>query len=80
MFGVGFSEIIFTAVLAIVVLGPDKLPKVGKMIGQVIRQYRNLKDDLTSQINKSIVIPPPVSQKKSPDTETMVKKPEEPSA
>ena len=50
MFGIGISEIILIVIAAIVFIGPDKLPEMAKKWGRLVRQYRNLKWDLTHKI------------------------------
>ncbi|WP_226667550.1 Sec-independent protein translocase protein TatB [Microbulbifer aggregans] len=44
MFDIGFFEMLLVAIIALMVLGPERLPraaiKTGRMIGQVKRQVR----------------------------------------
>lgn len=72
MFGVGFSEIVFIVVLAIIVLGPDKLPEAGKMLGKVLRQYKILKNDFMLRVNTPVTIDPTPHKPKSPDETTEI--------
>lgn len=51
MFGVSFSEVVLILALAIVVLGPDKLPEAGRFLGKTLRQWRTLKNDFTLNLN-----------------------------
>ncbi len=50
----GFSEILFIAIIAIIVLGPEKLPdtmvQIGKFIGKIKRMWK----DATADIRKEI--------------------------
>ena len=41
MFDVGFSEILLIMVIALVVLGPDKLPKLAADIGRWVGRARH---------------------------------------
>lgn len=54
MFDVGFSEILVIMVVALVVIGPERLPKVARSIGQWwgrIQRYLNrIKQDVSSSI------------------------------
>lgn len=54
MFGIGFSEIILLVIIAIIVLGPEKLPEAGQFIGKVIRSYRNFQNDFTLKMNENL--------------------------
>ena len=40
MFDIGFSELVFIAVVALVVLGPERLPKAARFAGLWIRRGR----------------------------------------
>lgn len=55
MFGLGLSEILVIAVIAIVFIGPDQLPDVARTIGRFLNDLKrstdSLKDDFKSQIN-----------------------------
>ncbi|MEI7706380.1 MAG: twin-arginine translocase TatA/TatE family subunit, partial [Deltaproteobacteria bacterium] len=46
MFGLGFGEIVVILVLALVLLGPQKLPEVAKQLGKALRDFRKVSDDL----------------------------------
>ncbi len=54
MFGLGFSEILVIAVIAIVFIGPDQLPDLARTIGRFINDLKrstdSLKDDFRNQI------------------------------
>ena len=38
MFDVGFSEVVIIAIIALVILGPERLPKVARTIGFLGRE------------------------------------------
>src|SRR5690606_3407905 len=40
MFDIGFSELVFIAVVALIVLGPERLPKAARFAGLWIRRGR----------------------------------------
>ena len=50
MFGMGFSEIVVILVVALIFLGPEKLPDAAKSISKGIRDLRKQTRDLQSQI------------------------------
>ncbi len=51
MFGLGPTELIVILVLALVLLGPKKLPDVASGLGKAIRQFRKATRDLTDQLD-----------------------------
>ena len=50
MFGLGFGEIVIVAILALVLLGPDRLPEAAKTIGKTIRDLKKATDGLKGQL------------------------------
>lgn len=54
MFGIGLPELAVIALVAMIVLGPDRLPDVARQAGQMIRQVRrmarNARDDLREEL------------------------------
>lgn len=62
MFDIGFSEIVLIAVIAIVVLGPERLPELGRHIGKAMRMWRGVKDDFSGRVREAIVIDPPPTE------------------
>src|SRR3954452_2760600 len=46
-FGVGPGEIILVLLIALIVLGPSRLPEVGSALGKSIREFRKASTDLT---------------------------------
>lgn len=40
MFGIGMPELILIAVVALIVLGPNKLPDLAKSLGRAVREFR----------------------------------------
>jgi sec-independent protein translocase protein TatB len=54
MFDFGFSELMVLAVVALVVLGPERLPKVAKQTGQWMGKLRRYVDDVKSDVNRQM--------------------------
>src|SRR5215475_5904225 len=50
MFGLGMGEIIVILIVALLVLGPNKLPEAAKQIGKAIRELRKHTDSLRETI------------------------------
>jgi len=54
MFGLSFGEIVIVAILALLLLGPDKLPDAAKQAGKLMREFKRATDDLKDQIETEI--------------------------
>ena len=46
MFGIGMPELILIAVVALIVLGPQKLPDLAKSLGRAVREFRKATSEL----------------------------------
>ena len=51
MFGLGFGEIILVLVVALLVLGPEKLPKLAKQLGRGMREFRRAASDFQATLS-----------------------------
>lgn len=55
MFEVGFSELLLISVIALIVLGPERLPKlvgqVGRWVGKARAMARQFREQLESEVN-----------------------------
>ncbi|MCU0756236.1 MAG: Sec-independent protein translocase protein TatB [Xanthomonadales bacterium] len=54
MFDVGFSEMLVVGVVALLVLGPERLPKAMRTVGAFIRKARRGFDDLRYEVEREI--------------------------
>jgi sec-independent protein translocase protein TatB len=54
MFGLSFTELLIIAVLALILLGPDKLPDAMKTVGKGLREFQKATQDLKDQIEGEI--------------------------
>jgi Tat protein translocase TatB subunit len=52
MFGMGMGELLLILVVALLVVGPDKLPQAAKAIGKGIRDFRRHSQELQSTIEQ----------------------------
>ena len=65
MFGIGTGELLLILVVALIVLGPERMPRVARDIGKVVGDLRRTSDELREEflnadraINKAIDITP----------------------
>src|SRR3954467_6745955 len=54
MFDVGFSEIVVIAVVALIVIGPERLPKVARTMGHLFGRMQRYVNDVKADINREI--------------------------
>jgi sec-independent protein translocase protein TatB len=54
VFGVGLTELAVIAFVAVVVLGPDKLPDLAKQAGQMIRRLRDLANSTRDELREEL--------------------------
>jgi len=54
MFDVGFSEIIVIAVVALVVIGPERLPKVARTLGHLFGRMQRYVNDVKADISREM--------------------------
>jgi len=49
MFGLSFGEVVIVAILALVLLGPDRLPETAKNLGKTLKDLKKATDGLKDQ-------------------------------
>jgi sec-independent protein translocase protein TatB len=54
MFDVGFSEIVLIAVVALIVIGPERLPKAARTMGLLFGRLQRYVSDVKADINREI--------------------------
>ena len=54
MFDVGFSEIVVIAVVALIVIGPERLPKAARTLGHLFGRLQRYVNDVKADINREI--------------------------
>ena len=54
MFDVGFSELMVIAVVALIVIGPERLPKAARTMGHLFGRLQRYVNDVKSDINREI--------------------------
>jgi sec-independent protein translocase protein TatB len=51
MFGVGMQEVVVILVVALIVIGPKKLPDLARALGRAIGEFRRAADDLKEDLD-----------------------------
>jgi Tat protein translocase TatB subunit len=51
VFDVGIQEILIILVIALIVVGPAKLPELGRTIGRSLREFRRASSEIKDQLN-----------------------------
>ncbi|MGG4605897.1 Sec-independent protein translocase protein TatB [Paenalcaligenes sp. Me131] len=54
MFDISFSELLLIAVVALIVLGPERLPKVARTVGHLMGRAQRYMNDVKSDIQREM--------------------------
>ncbi len=54
MFDIGFSEIVVIAVVALIVIGPERLPKAARTLGHLFGRLQRYVNDVKADINREM--------------------------
>lgn len=54
MFDIGFSELLVIGIVALIVIGPEKLPRVARTIGHLAGRLQRYVNDVKADINREI--------------------------
>jgi Tat protein translocase TatB subunit len=73
VFEVGFTELLLIFALALIVLGPERLPRVasqvGRWIGRARAMARQFREQLEEEADLDATITPRPSRRRTPDVE-----------
>jgi sec-independent protein translocase protein TatB len=50
----GFSEMVFLFLLALIIFGPKKLPEIGRQIGKALNEFKRASNEFRAQIESEI--------------------------
>lgn len=56
MFDIGFSELLVIAVVALIVIGPERLPKVAKTVGMLFGRMQRYVNDVKADISREMAL------------------------
>ena len=54
LFGIGPLQFLMIAIVALIVLGPEKLPHYARQAGKYMRQFRKITSGITQEINRAL--------------------------
>lgn len=54
MFDIGFSELLVIGVVALIVIGPQKLPRVARTVGHLMGRLQRYVADVKADINREV--------------------------
>ena len=54
MFGIGVQELIIIAVIALLIVGPKKLPDLAKTLGKGFRDFQKATEGITEDIKQTV--------------------------
>lgn len=54
MFDIAFSELIVIGIVALIVIGPDKLPKIARTAGHLLGRAQRYVNDMKSEIDREL--------------------------
>lgn len=65
MFGLGMGELLVILAVALLVLGPKRLPEMASGLGKAIRDFRRATQDIQSQLEVDETVAKPLAELKS---------------
>ena len=76
--GLGFTELFFIFVLALIIFGPRKLPELGKTLGNALGQFKRASEDFKRQWEDEVEVEKRRPIQPKPDPNAFARSPEIP--
>ncbi|MDE0031313.1 MAG: Sec-independent protein translocase protein TatB [Deltaproteobacteria bacterium] len=69
MFGIGMPELLLILAVALIVLGPKKLPEMARALGRGLAEFRRTTDDMKRELQTAAdeIETPPSSESTQPE-------------
>ncbi len=80
MFGIGMPELILILALALIVLGPKRLPEIARALGKGLAEFRRATDELKEEFRHVEQEIDQASAQATPDDDPFLAKKTEPSS
>jgi Tat protein translocase TatB subunit len=80
MFDIGFTELVLLAVIGLVVLGPQRLPKVAGEIGRWVGRARRTLADLRRELEREAALMDKPAEPSRPKLRVVATSPTEPAS
>lgn len=64
MFNIGFPELLLILAVALLVVGPSKLPELARSIGKAFGQFKHMADDVRDTIDQEAALEENKEEKK----------------
>ncbi|HVN24013.1 MAG TPA: Sec-independent protein translocase protein TatB [Syntrophorhabdales bacterium] len=69
MFGIGIPELVIIVIVALLVVGPAKLPELARSMGKALGEFRRLADDVKETIEHEMAEEPQKDEVKQADVQ-----------
>jgi sec-independent protein translocase protein TatB len=56
MFDIGFSELVVIGLVALIVIGPERLPRVARTVGALMGRFQRYVNDVKSEVRREMEI------------------------
>jgi sec-independent protein translocase protein TatA len=67
MFGIGMPELLIIMVIALIVIGPQKLPELAKSLGKGLAEFKRATDDFKTSIETTVTAEEKLADAKQAD-------------
>jgi Tat protein translocase TatB subunit len=74
MFGIGLPELIVIMVVALLVVGPSKLPELARSLGKTFQEFRRIADDVKETLEEETTDAKTSSEQRAENKEEPEKK------